>query len=114
MTPPKASRRSKRLKPKPRKSCKPNQPPSLPALLERNFSDRRSIQIPQVKGKTVEKVVLDTASEFHCITIDFQDRTALTLIIEPCFLLQPSLRLVTRGEEEIVKEWPPLLSATEL
>jgi hypothetical protein len=86
-------------------------PQSLPALLERNFSDRRSIEFPQVKGKTVEKVELDTTSEFHCITINFEDNTALTLVIEPCFLLQPSLRLVSRGEEEIVKEWPPLLSS---
>jgi hypothetical protein len=60
----------------------------------------------------VDKVELDTTSEFHCITIDFQDHTALTLVIEPCFQLQPSLGWVTDGEEEVLKEWPPLLSAT--
>jgi hypothetical protein len=94
-----------------KKSEKPASPPSL---VQRKFPDTRFIEFPDVKGKIVEQVQMFSTSDHHSITIEFQDKTLLVLNIEPCFLLEPSLRVSRNGNQEITSEWPPILSSTEL
>lgn len=50
-----------------------------PAMIERKFPHTRFIEIPQMKGRTVEKVELFTTTEYHSIIIDFQDKTVVML-----------------------------------
>lgn len=80
------------------------QPP--PALIERKFPHTRFVEIPQMKGRTIEKIELFTASEYRSITIDFQDKTALTLTIEPCFQLGAEFSDVKSGNQQTIQEWP--------
>lgn len=97
-------------KPRPKPKARIQAPP---ALIERRFPHTRFVEIPQVKGKTIEKVELFTASEYHSITIDFEGETALTLIIEPCFRLGAELSDIKTGDQRTIQEWPPILVSTE-
>ena len=96
-------------KPKPRQRKKPL--PLIPALIERKFPHTRFVDFPQMKGKTVEKIEFFTTSEYHSITIDFQDKTALTLTVEPCFLLGSEFSDIKTGNQETIHEWPLIHSA---
>jgi hypothetical protein len=89
-------------------------PPPSPSILERKFSDTRLIEFPDVRGKVVEKIEISTGREYHGITIYFRDKSLLTLNLETCFLLQPSLCVISNGEIKVVEEWPPIRSSTEL
>jgi hypothetical protein len=48
-------------------------------LIERRLPHRRLVAFPQMRGRTVEKIELFTASEFHSLTISFQDKTGTEL-----------------------------------
>ena len=37
--------------------------------------------------RILEKVEFFTAPDFHSLTLYFQDKTSLTLVIEPCFVV---------------------------
>ncbi len=82
------------------------------SLVERKFEGRKFVEFPQMKGKTLDKVELFTTPEYHSISLDFQDKTALALRIEPCFALQATYSDRT-GDEEILEEWLPVHSATD-
>ena len=82
------------------------------SLVERKFEGRKFVEFPQMKGKTLDKVELFTTPEYHSISLDFQDKTALALRIEPCFALQATYS-DHAGDEEILEEWLPVHSATD-
>ena len=84
--------------------------PGQLGLLERRFQGRRFVEFPQVKGKTAERVQLYTASDYHSITIEFQDRTSLNLAIEPGFTIDAELQQRRKAKLHTVAEWPPIRS----
>lgn len=87
--------------------------PFIPfALVERKLEGRKFVEFPQMKGKMLDKVELFTTSGYHSISLDFQDRTSLTLRIEPCFSLQATYSDVKHGDQEILEEWLPVHSST--
>ena len=45
------------------------------APAQKNVRYPRLVQFPQARGRTVEMVELNVDSEFHCISIRFQDET---------------------------------------
>ena len=103
--------------PKPRKTPKARKPKKLsgaPLLVERTSSSTHFIAFPHVKGRTVEKVEMSSALGHNAITIDFQDKTCLTLIIEPCFQVEAGFFNVRDGNQRVVQEWPVLHSTTEI
>ena len=65
-----------------------------------------------MKGRTVEKIELFTTGEYHSISIDFQDKTALYLRIDPCFILNADFADIKTGNIDIIREWPPIHSTT--
>ena len=85
-----------------------------PALVERTLPHRRFIAFPEVQGRTVSKIELFTTHAYHSITIDFDDKTAFTFIIEPCFLLGAELSEIKAGNQDTISEWPAVHSQTEL
>ena len=68
--------------------------PSRKALPKRRLAQRPQkfqrlphdqwMEFPQARGRTVERVELMTESEYHCISIRFQDKTDLSVEIDPC------------------------------
>lgn len=69
---------------------------------------RRSqlIEFPEAKGRTVEKVELSTDPEFSCVSIRFQDNTALTVVIDPWLTFQADYSRWKNGEQKVLKRWP--------
>jgi hypothetical protein len=106
MTPPKASRRSKR--PKPTKSKRRRFD-----LIERKGTRRRCVEFPQVQGRIVDRIEFSSASNYHAITIDFKDKTSLTLTIDPAFLLGSRFLDISTGDERVRKRWPLIQSVTD-
>ena len=82
-------------------------------LNERRVENGRFIEFPRVKGRILETVELFTAPDFHSLTLYFQDKTSLTLVLEPCFLMASSFADRSTGEQRILKRWPVIRSATE-
>lgn len=77
----------------------------------RKLPGRRFIEFPEVKGKIAEKVRFFTAGDFHSVTLEFQDQTALLLQIEPGFTLFSQFQDVKTGNVKVLKERPPVRSA---
>ena len=71
---------------------------------------RQVVNFPEVKGKIIESVELSYASDYYEITFRFEDKTALTFIIEPCVITFPVLADWTDGEEKTVKKYKAVRS----
>lgn len=84
--------------------------PGQLGLLERKFQGRRFVEFPQVKGKTTERVQLYTATDYHSITIDFEDETSLNLRLEPGFTINAELQQKRKGNLHTLADWPPIKS----
>src|SRR2546421_12120479 len=70
----------------PMKRSKTKKPtPASFALVERKLPHRKFVEFTEMQGRTVEKIELFTSGEYHSVSINFQDKTALHLRIDPCF-----------------------------
>ncbi|HET8888929.1 MAG TPA: hypothetical protein VFQ41_08500 [Candidatus Angelobacter sp.] len=68
----------------------------------------RLVEFPQARGRTVEMVELNLDSDFHCISIRFQDETDLTFVIDPALTFRADYSRWKDGEQKILKRWPPI------
>lgn len=66
----------------------------------------RLVEFPEVKGLMVENVALSTDSDFPCISIRFQDKTDLTVVIDPWLTFQADYSRWKDGNQKILKRWP--------
>jgi hypothetical protein len=66
----------------------------------------RLVEFPEVKGLTVEKVELSTASDFPCVSIRFTDSTNLTVVIDPWLTFQADYSRWKAGNQKVLKRWP--------
>jgi hypothetical protein len=73
---------------------------------EVSTSDRRFVQFPQAKGKTVEGVELLVAPDYHSISINFADKTALHFAIETGFTVKTDYSDWATGEQRFLRKWP--------
>jgi len=96
-------------------SRKPQSSPEKPRKLlgplkERKFPGRRIVEVPDLKGRRLEKVVIYTSGEHHSIVIEFQDQTAVIVEIVPGF----TLRAVQKDRQldglKILRRWPAIFS----
>lgn len=69
---------------------------------------RRVLNFPQTKGKIIADVELSLSSDYRAVDIRFQDKTALTLSIEPCFRVTPVLADWKTGDYKPLKRWQPI------
>jgi hypothetical protein len=70
----------------------------------------RVLRFPQTKGKIIASVELSFSSEYHAVDIRFQDKTSLTLSIEPCFQVMPVLANWKTGDYKPLKRWQTIHS----
>src|SRR5215471_20964053 len=101
-----STRHPDRRKPAERRTQVPATAPSSFALVERKLPCRRFVEFPQVNGKTIKQIHFYTATDYHSITIDFQDHTSLNLEIEPGFTINAELQQIKKGETHTLAEWP--------
>jgi hypothetical protein len=66
----------------------------------------RLVEFPEVRGLTVEKVALNTDSDFPCISIRFQDNTDLTVVIDPWLTFRADYSRWKDGNQKVLKRWP--------
>ena len=71
---------------------------------------RQVTTFPEVTGKIIESVELSSAPDYYEFTFRFQDRTALTFILEPCLITFPVLADWTGGEEKTLKRYKSVRS----
>lgn len=74
------------------------------------ISPRRFFRFPQAKGKTVEEVQFSTDSEYHCITVKFEDRTSLSFRIETGFTVVADYSDWKTGNQRLLRRWGPMRS----
>lgn len=63
-----------------------------------------------MNGRVVDYVEFFTTGDGHILTIQFQDKIALCLDIEPRFQLRAELQDRKGGEIEIARKWPAIAS----
>jgi len=71
---------------------------------------RELADFPEVKDKIIDGVEVSSDLEHFDITITFQDKTTLTLILEPCVAVFPVLADWPNGEEKTLKKYKPVRS----
>ena len=81
-------------------------------LIERKLPFRKFVEFLHMKGRLLDKIELFTTPEHHSLTLNFQDKTSLTLVIEPCFLIFANFSDVSTGSQRILKRWPMIQSIT--
>ncbi len=78
---------------------------------QRKKPGRGAFRFTEAKGKTVEFVEFYTGSDYHCVEIGFDDRTAMHFIIDPCFSVEPGYSSWKTGNERVLRRWAPIHSA---
>ncbi len=72
--------------------------------------DRRLLKFPQIKGKKLEGAEFSTRGGSHSIEFLFEDKTALSLGIEPGFTLFADYADWKTGNWRPIKSWKPVRS----
>ena len=79
--------------------------------IQRIHSSLREIaNFDEVKDKIIDGIEVSSDLEFFCVTITFQDRTTLNLIIEPSATVFPILSDWPKGNEKILKRYKSVKS----
>jgi hypothetical protein len=89
---------------KPTAKKAPQKPRRAPKQRKASYS--RVVEFQEARGRTVEKVVLSTDSDFPCISIRFQDKTDLTVVIDPWLTFQADYSRWKDGNQKVLKRWP--------
>jgi len=74
----------------------------------RSRRGRKVLKFPQIKGKIIADVELSLSPEYSAVDIRFQDKTALTFDLQPCFRIAPVLANWKTGDYKPLKRWRPL------
>ena len=108
-----AKSKTARLKTASAHHAQPRRNPRTPhGLIERKGPFRNLIEIPGMKGRTLERVEIYTATGHHSLTLDFEDKTSLSLVLDPCFFISAELSDISSGSERTLKRWPTIKSIT--
>jgi hypothetical protein len=73
-------------------------------------TDKRLVNFPQARGRTVEEVELSLDSDYHCVAIRFKDNTDLTVVIDPALTFQATYSEWKAGNQKVLKRWPVVRS----
>ena len=80
---------------------------------KRNETPKRNtihVNFEEAQGKTIESIKAHVEGGHYEIDINFTDKTALILGLEPFVAVFPYLGDWTTGESQILKEWKPIQS----
>jgi len=72
---------------------------------------RRLFRFREAQGKIVEEVEFSTTSDYHCISVNFDDRTSLSFEIETGFTLEADYSDWKTGNQRILREWKKIASS---
>lgn len=69
---------------------------------------RTVTEFPEAKGKIIESIQVYVAADHFSANVNFTDKTAIVLSMEPSFTLFPYLGDWATGECKVLKEWEPV------
>ncbi len=121
MTPSNPSKRTKRQVKKSHSRIKEGKLPLSVTLKDgktsvQQYDGRRFVRFGEFKGKTVASLELFTSKQdSHSLTLYFQDRTALNLLISPGFTVNAEYyKSQGLADPRVLKRWPEIRSETLL
>jgi hypothetical protein len=106
----KTPRQTPKKRPAPKEPRTTKKKPSPFDLIEKKRPFRRIVEFPQMQGRTVERIRFFTGWGDDSISINFQDKTLLSLAFDTGFTLHAQLSDIQTGNVRIIKEWPPIPS----
>jgi hypothetical protein len=77
----------------------------LLAVKRRKPAYARVMEFPQAKGRTVELVKLSADSDYYCISIQFKDKTDLSVVIDPALSFRATFSDWKTNNQRLIKEW---------
>src|SRR5436309_2671722 len=78
-------------------------------LIERAYPGGKALEFPGIRGRKLEKIELITAGDYHAVSIRFEGKITLHLVIDPGFTLKANLRDWKDGNGRSLKSWPPIV-----
>jgi len=78
-----------------------------PSVRQRQWL-RKVLRFPQAKGKIIESVEFSTELGYHCISVNFTDKTCLNFEIESRFLVETDYSNWKTGNQRIIRRWQPV------
>jgi hypothetical protein len=70
----------------------------------------RVVEFPQARGRTVERVKLFVSDGYNCIAIEFEDKTDLSVVIDPALSFKAEYSDWKTGNQRMLKRWSPIRS----
>jgi hypothetical protein len=64
------------------------------------------VQYTEMKGRTVERIDVSLSSDYHCISVRFEDKTDFTVEIETRMVLTALHSDWKTGNMRVLKRWP--------
>lgn len=80
--------------------------------IERKRDLRRVIEFAEVKGRVLENVLFTTVHDYHALVLEFEDKTSLTVAIDPCFLVSANFSDINSGTQQVLRKWRKVRSMT--
>lgn len=69
---------------------------------------RKVLPFPHAKGKIIESVEFSTELGYHCISINFTDKTSLNFEIEARFIVETDYSNWKTGNQRVIRRWRPI------
>ena len=69
---------------------------------------RKVIHFPQAKDKIVEDVEFSTELGYHCISVNFKDKTSLNFGIDTSFTVETDYSDWKTGNQRVLRKWRPV------
>ncbi|HEX5433566.1 MAG TPA: hypothetical protein VFY05_04965 [Candidatus Angelobacter sp.] len=90
--------------------------PSQPSRAKRGAPSARNrvpgaVYFDEVRGKTLEDLSVSADSQANLITLTFNDKTEMTLDVEPGISVGAMLESWKTGNSRVLKRWPRVRSA---
>ena len=79
-------------------------------LIEIAYPGGKAVEFPGMEGRRIKKIELTTAGDYHAVSIRFEGKTTLHMVIDPGFTLKANLRDWKDGEGKSIKGWPIIVS----
>lgn len=71
-----------------------------------------AVYFDEVRGKTLEDLSVSADSQANLITLTFDDKTEMTLDVEPGISIGAMLESWKSGNSRVLKRWPKIKSGT--
>jgi hypothetical protein len=69
---------------------------------------RKILRFPQAKGKIIETIEFSTELGYHCISVNFTDKTSLNFEIEARFMVETDYSNWKTGNQRVIRRWRPV------